>query len=87
MKAIALQMSAEVEEHVDPVVANLVGELFRRISSHPTAPNREKRDPLWHKGFGIVWRSLALVVKAEGTGVDPSTPCGAPDFESEHRFP
>ena len=61
-----------------PVVA------CRRLSPLGTeglfgTPDCQKQNPLRGKGFGT---RLALIVKAEGKGFEPSTGYPAPDFES-----
>ena len=42
----------------------------------------KSENPCACKGFGVDRRQLASIVKAEGMGFKPTTPCGAPDFES-----
>jgi hypothetical protein len=46
----------------------------------------KSKNPCDCKGFGTDRRQLASIVKAEGMGFEPTTPCGAPDFESIPRF-
>jgi hypothetical protein len=42
----------------------------------------KSENPCVCKGFGIDRRQSASIVKAEGMGFEPTTPCGASDFES-----
>ena len=44
--------------------------------------DRKCENPCQGKGLVADRRQLAAGVKAEGMGFEPTTPCGAPDFES-----
>ncbi len=46
------------------------------------APNKKRRKSNQESDFGVSCHSVALATKAEGTGLEPATPCGAIDFES-----
>lgn len=44
---------------------------------------KKRKNPCEHKGLVASGLDLAFPVTAEGTGVEPATPCGASDFESD----
>ena len=50
-----------------------------------TGSAKNGRKPLQSNGFGLNCRRLSLAGKAEGTGVEPATPFGAPHFQCQKK--